>query len=109
MCGILKTICPDQQAANGTFTGNKTEVRSDEQPKNGTETPQTERTSDGNADARSNARSVYNAKQAAQYVHKDEKTVRNWIRTGRIHAEKPHGVWEIEKAELDTAPLRCPV
>ena len=32
---------------------------------------------------------------------KDEKTVRNWIRTGRIHAEKPHGKWEIAKAELD--------
>ena len=90
-----------QPEANGIFSGNATEVRSQEQQQNKADEHQTERSYDGNRDVRSDARSVYNAKQAAAYVGKDEKTVRNWIRTGRIHAEKPHGKWEIAKAELN--------
>ena len=52
--------------------------------------------------SRSDTGSVFNAKQAAVYLKKDEKTIRNWITSGRIHAEKQNGSWQITKAELDS-------
>jgi excisionase family DNA binding protein len=92
----------DQIPNNGTPSVNPTEVRSEEPPENKAEPTETERKRNGNADARSDARS-YTAKLAAQYIEKDEKTIRNWIKSGRIHAEKVRGAWQIPKSELDAA------
>ena len=92
----------DQVPNNETPHGNPTEVRSDESPENKAEPTETERTRNANTDARSDVRS-YTVKKAAQYIEKDEKTIRNWIKSGRIRAEKMRGAWQIPKAELDAA------
>lgn len=45
--------------------------------------------------------SGFSARQAAEYLGKDEKTVRTWLRTGRLRAGKEHGVWSIPRSALD--------
>ena len=99
---------------NGTSVGNPTEVRTANTQQNQGNTPETERKTGQNSDelqdVRSDTRrsiseggSVFNAKQASAYLKKDEKTIRNWISSGRIHAEKVKGSWQITKADLDAA------
>ena len=83
--------------------GNQTDVRLEETPENKADSAETERKTETPTDTRSDARSTYTAKRAARYVAKDEKTIRNWIKSGRIHAEKVRGAWHIPKAELDAA------
>lgn len=93
---------PEEQTPNNkTPGGNQTDVRLEETPENRADSAETERQTETPTDFRSDARSIYNAKQAALYVRKDEKTVRNWILSGSISAEKVKGRWQIPKAELD--------
>ena len=58
---------------------------------------------DDTENARSEPEQVFNAKGAAIYLKKDEKTIRNRIRDGRIKADKIGGSWKISKAALDEA------
>lgn len=100
---MLEQPIPD----NGQSVGNPAEVRSENIQKNqdfaGEIDQKTEQNTDGLQNSGSNVRSVFNAKQAATYLNRDEKTIRNWIASGRIHAEKVNGNWQITKAELDAA------
>lgn len=47
----------------------------------------------------------FSARQAAELLGKDEKTVRTWLRTGRLRARKEHGAWSIPQAELNAILL----
>ena len=44
----------------------------------------------------------FNAKEAAEYVGKSEKTIRRWIESGHLKARKEGGKFLISKRALDT-------
>ena len=39
--------------------------------------------------------------QAAEVAHREEKTVREWCRAGRLTATKRGGGWRIRRSDLD--------
>ena len=93
----------EQEDKNGISDGNQSGVRTENIQQNQSTPDQTERTSDTTENARSDSEQVFNAKGAAAYLNKDEKTIRNRIRDGRIKADKIGGTWKITKAALDEA------
>ena len=44
---------------------------------------------------------VLTTDQAAEVAHREEKTVREWCRAGRLHATKRGGGWRIRRSDLD--------
>ena len=64
-----------QPEANGIFSGNATEVRSQEQQQNRADEHRTERSSDGNTDVRSDARSEVLETQNAELQHRVEEKI----------------------------------
>ena len=95
----------------GQSAGNPVEVRSENPQQNQGKADETDRKTEQESeepqDSRSDTRSFLNAKQAAAYLNRDEKTIRNWISLGRISAEKVKGSWQIPKAELDAVLVKA--
>ncbi len=46
----------------------------------------------------------YNAKEAAQYLGVNERTIRKWIQSGHLKAKKAGRFYRISKRALDSAP-----
>ena len=46
----------------------------------------------------------YNAKEAAQYLGVNERTMRKWIQSGRLKAKKSGRSYRISKRALDSVP-----
>ena len=92
------------KSKNINSDGNQTGGNLEDTSENKVPTVETEQESDGKNNYRSeNSDEVYNAKRAAIYLNRDEKTVRNWIKSGRLSGQKIGGRWQVTKAELDAA------
>jgi len=92
------------KSKNGNSDGNQTDAVSTKIPEKQAQNVETERATDGKENVRSEISvETFNAKQAAAYLKKDEKTIRNWIKSGRLSGQKVGGSWQVTKANLDAA------
>ena len=92
------------QSKSGNSDGKQAGVDSIKTPENQAQNTETEQVSDDKENVRSeNSDEIFNAKQAATYLSRDEKTIRNWIKSGRLSGQKVGGSWQVTKANLDAA------